>query len=209
MPAVEFAPTSDLLIRAALLEELTEKNRFKEHTRVIPELTLPCESVRVDVAVVNGIMHGYELKSDVDTLNRLDNQVIAYNSVFDKVTLVVGKKHAAHAISLIPRWWGVTVAKSVPEKAEPLLIPIRDACENPAQNILAITNLLLKSEAVDCLISIGCEKGYSNKSKREICEKLVEQVDAKNLKALVRDKLINRIFVREKQAVLSLQTCGD
>ncbi|MBW7955454.1 sce7726 family protein [Patescibacteria group bacterium] len=204
-----FTPTSDQVIRAALLKQLIQTNFLKEHTRVIPELTLPNESVRVDVAVVNGIMHGYELKSDLDKLNRLDTQVLAYSSVFDKVTLVVGKKHAVSAIAMIPDWWGITLAKAVPSEMGTMLIPIREAYENPNQNLLAISNLLWKNEAVEYLTAIGEISGLRSKSKKIICERLIECISPSELKAFVRDTLINRKFVRAKQVALSLDSCGD
>jgi len=204
MPAVANNLTCDKQIRAALISELIKQNESKEHTKVIPELTLPNESVRVDVAVINGIMHGYELKSDVDTLHRLSNQVIAYNLVFDRVTLVVGRTLAASAIDIIPNWWGVTVAKTIPEQEELLLIPIRDAGYNLNQDLVTIANLLWKSEAIDCLTVIGKEAGYISKPKNVVCKRLIECTDAQQLKALVRDKLINRNFDQRKQAVLSL-----
>lgn len=199
-----YMPTNDKIIRSALIHELKEHNRFKEHTRVIPELTLPNESVRVDVAVVNGIMHGYELKSDRDTLERLNSQILAYSAVFDKVTLVVGKKHIIEALGLVPEWWGITIAKSMEALSHAILIPVREASNNPEPNLEAIVNLLWKDEALECLLKIGKANGLKSKPKDTICKALIEHTDPIDLKAIVRDTLINRRFVREKQVALSL-----
>jgi hypothetical protein len=62
-------------------------------------------SVRIDVAVINGELTGYELKSDRDTLERLPLQAELYSRVFDRLILVVGKRHAKKAIEHIPEWW--------------------------------------------------------------------------------------------------------
>jgi hypothetical protein len=59
--------------------------------RIIEELGVVHGKSRIDIAVINGLMHGYEIKSDKDTLQRLPEQMNMYNSVFNKVTLVVGK----------------------------------------------------------------------------------------------------------------------
>ena len=50
-------------------------------------------TVRIDVAVLNGEMCGYEIKSDRDTLERLPFQIEIYSKEFDKLTLVVGRRH--------------------------------------------------------------------------------------------------------------------
>jgi hypothetical protein len=49
--------------------------------------------VFVDVAVINGEIHGYELKSERDTLERLPRQVEVYSAVLGRATLVVGASY--------------------------------------------------------------------------------------------------------------------
>lgn len=61
---------------------------------------------RVDVCVINGHLHGYEIKSDVDTLRRLPLQQQFYSDVLDKATIVVGQRHLDHALETLPAWWG-------------------------------------------------------------------------------------------------------
>ena len=46
-----------------------------------------------DIAVINCSIHGYEIKSDLDTLMRLPQQLEFYAMTLQKLTLVVG--HAA------------------------------------------------------------------------------------------------------------------
>jgi hypothetical protein len=57
-------------IRAALHAHLIVEHQEEPDTRFLDELSL-CGLVRVDVAVINGTLAGYELKSDQDTLRRL------------------------------------------------------------------------------------------------------------------------------------------
>src|SRR4029077_13805561 len=66
-----------------------------------------------DVAVVNGALDGFELKSDRDRLDRLARQSEIYGAVFDRMTLVVGPRHERQAARMIPDWWGL-------ERTEPL-----------------------------------------------------------------------------------------
>ena len=80
---------------------------------ILNELGLRHGRCRVDVAVVNGSVHGNELKSDRDTLDRLSFQVQTYGKVLDRATLVVGERHAEKAIAMLPDWWGIKVAANL------------------------------------------------------------------------------------------------
>lgn len=88
--------TSDADVRRALRRQLAQ-DHHPPATRIIEELGLDEGSVRIDVAVVNGRLLGYEIKSDRDTLDRLREQACVYCSVFDEVVLVAGKRHRAAA----------------------------------------------------------------------------------------------------------------
>ena len=101
----------DRQIRAALKSELFAHYAGDPDTIVIDELGLRHGASRIDLVVVNGSLHGFELKADRDTLKRLPNQARIYNSVLDSVTLVVGGRHAERAIQVVPDWWGITLAE--------------------------------------------------------------------------------------------------
>lgn len=100
----------DFDVRQAVLKSLRAEHSHDANTRIVEEMGIWSGSVRIDVAVINGELHGFELKSDRDTLARLESQAELYNQVFDRVTLVVGERHLDKAVSKIPDWWGVTCA---------------------------------------------------------------------------------------------------
>lgn len=193
MPA-QLYTTTDKSIRSILLKNLNEKYKGHDnHTAIIPELALPRGLARIDVAVVNGVMHGFELKSDFDNLLRLTLQIEAYNLIFDKVTLVVGRKHILEALSAIPNWWGVTVAKAHEDASDLSLFPIREAEDNPEQDIYTIATMLWRREALELLIKKRIEnKKYC--SKESICKTLVEAYEKEELKDYVRQFLVKRFF---------------
>lgn len=97
-------------VRQAVKSKVLKDHLNDPSTLVIEELGLDYGRNRVDIAVINGEIHGYELKSDSDTLKRLPKQAACYSSLMDKVTLVVGEKHAHEAILLVPDWWGIKIA---------------------------------------------------------------------------------------------------
>jgi hypothetical protein len=58
-------------VRQALHRKVLKEHHGDANTLVVDELGLRHGTCRVDIAVVNGFIHGYEIKSDADTLERL------------------------------------------------------------------------------------------------------------------------------------------
>ncbi len=81
-------------------------------TLMLNELGLANGSTRIDIAVINGQIEGYELKSERDTLERLPAQRDLYNKVLDRISLVVAENHRDAAEKIVPKWWGLAVASS-------------------------------------------------------------------------------------------------
>src|ERR1035441_1910308 len=82
--------TRDADIRKVLLEGLEAKYSDRDHDLIVEEFG--CKAARADVAVINGVLHAYEIKSDSDSLDRLPSQIDAYQGVFEYVTLVCGRR---------------------------------------------------------------------------------------------------------------------
>lgn len=184
--------TCDKLIRTALKQNLEVDHKGESHIKIIEELGLTHGAVRVDIAVVNGILHGYELKSDLDTLNRLPEQMKVYNSVLDKITLIVGKHHLHSAIKVVPDWWGISVAKILKPYGKIVIYNIREPEDNPLQDSVAIAKLLWREEALDILEQLNQADGVRSKRRQIIYERLAKVLDQKTLREKVRDRLFFR-----------------
>ncbi len=90
-------------IKSLVLNYLFEKQIIRNDDLVINEFTYGNFSRRIDLAFIkNNEIYGIEIKSEFDTLNRLDGQVKEYLKVFDKVIVVVATKHLNHALELLP-----------------------------------------------------------------------------------------------------------
>lgn len=187
-----FVETDDRVIRCALIESLSRTFANDSGTRIIEELAFTSGSARIDVAVVNGILHGYELKSDLDTLTRLPGQMMTYNDILDQVTLVVGKSHIYDAIRIVPDWWGITMAKLVVPNGTVEFFNIRDAQMNPSQDSVAIASLLWRSEVLSILESMGRVGGIQSKRRSVLHERLAQVLDEQSLKWHVRRSLFTR-----------------
>lgn len=180
--------TNDTIIRKALIDRLSKEYAAYPNYRIIPELGLWHGASRIDVAVVNGILHGFEIKSDRDTLARLPEQMGIYNSVFDKVTLVVGSSHLIDAFRRIPEWWGIETAH-VSENGLVFFNTIRGPKDNPEQDDISIARLLWRREALDLLESVGKADGVRSKSRDAIYARVAGSIELETLKKYVRNVL--------------------
>lgn len=167
--------------------------------KIIEELGIRHGAVRVDLALINGAIHGFELKSDKDTLNRLPFQMKVFNTVLDRVTLVVGKNHLYEAVNMVPDWWGIIVAKSWCGSEDVSFYTIREAGNNPDPKISAIAQLLWRQEALDILEELGYAEGVRSKDRKTIYSRLTEILDIESLRTEVRDHLCSRSNWRSGQ----------
>lgn len=177
--------TNDTIIRGALVKRLAKD--YPKY-RVLPELGVWHGSFRIDVAVVNGVLRGYEIKSDRDTLVRLPEQIQAYNAIFDQVTLVVGRKHFVDAFKMIPEWWGVETAHT-DEHGSVFFNKIRRPENNPGQHNVSIARMLWRSEALHKLEKLGKADGVRSKPREIVYERLANSMELRPLKKHVWDVL--------------------
>jgi hypothetical protein len=154
--------TRDIDIREVLLRDLRKEFSDSSQDLILEEFG--CKTVRIDVAVINGALHGYEIKSDSDSLTRLPFQVEEYSKLFDYVTLVCGRKLLLGAQEVIPAWWGLQIATL--KSAEVTVTPIRDGSRNPSQSNAALARMFWKGEALRCLRRHG-HKGVTSKHPAE------------------------------------------
>ena len=194
---------NDAHIRAATKEALFFEHRGDGETVIFEELCIQHGLARIDLAVVNGELHGFELKSDQDTLARLSEQADSYAHVFDRVTLVVGERHLRHAVEMVPDWWGIRAARVESRKLH--FSDLKVAISNPSLDPFSIATLLWRDEALLFLEELGVAMGMRSKCRAEIYSKLVEKVDLSNLRDRVRRCLRERSNWRSAATRLS---CG-
>ncbi len=181
--------TNDLIIRSALKVVLKKKHAKDRELRIIDELGVQHGSVRIDIAVINGIMHGYEIKSDRDTLARLPEQMTEFNTVFDQLTLVVGKQHLYQAIHIVPDWWGITIAR-MNSKGKVVFQTIREPEDNKEQDKVSIARLLWRDEALRILEEQNQAYGVRSKPREFVYQRLADVLEAEALKERVRKTLL-------------------
>jgi hypothetical protein len=181
----------DIDVRSALHKKVFREHHDQPDTLVLNEFNVWYGTARVDIAVVNGRIHGYDIKSDCDTLNRLPEQARIYSNVFDRVTLVVGEAHVEKASGIIPGWWGIKVAFSVPRQAVHFRED-RAPTMNPTIDPIAVAALLWCNELTDILNSKNALRGLRGKPREMLTQRVADIVPLNELRAVVRERLKTR-----------------
>lgn len=177
-------------VRRVLKERLNATYRAEENTIVVEELGLCGGIVRVDIAVINGRLKGYEIKSDSDTLNRLPSQAQAYNRIFDTVSIVVAERHCERAEGIVPAWWGIEEATG--DVSAVHLRKVREEALNTEVDPLALVQLLWRDEVLGLLSRICPSDRVANRPRSFLWQALVSAVPICTLKELVNERLKSR-----------------
>jgi len=153
---------------------------------VIDELGLQHGKCRADIAVVNGHLVGYEIKSNNDSLRRLDGQVKSYNAVFDKIFVVVGDRHVNPVQNHIPRWWGIIISLRGARGAVNFNM-IRRAQVNKSVDPVSIAKLLWRDEAEEILRQKKLPPRILRQPRAILYEHLADRLNVSELRKLVRE----------------------
>ncbi len=176
-------------IRAALKAEFMQRCIKDDDTFVLEELGIKHGIARIDLVIMNHQLHGYEIKSDLDSLKRLPHQIMVFSSVMDRMTLVVGYKHAYDALKMVPEWWGVRLAEKKRQGGNVVFSEARPALGNPKVNLYAVAALLWRNEALAILDEIGAANGVRSKRRSEVYKRLVDLIDPDSLRFKTRQTL--------------------
>lgn len=174
-------------VRSALRGQLeAEHAHERASTLLVDELGL-CGEGRVDVAVVNGALSGFELKSASDNLKRLPQQVGVYSRVLDYATLVVAENHVDAALRITPRWWGCYVAKW--DGATVTLRRRRKPKLNRTIDSYSVAQLLWRDECLEILERHEFARGVRTRPRSELWRRLASSLSLEELRFEVRQAL--------------------
>lgn len=154
-------------IRAALHSKKLIRHRQCNDTLVIDELGLSHARSRIDIAVLNGTLHGYEIKSECDTLERFDVQLDTYRKALGRLTVVCSTKHLSAVLTHAPDWCGVIEARRGARGAV-LFSTHRRASANPCLDREVLAQLLWRDEAFQLLRSRGIPTSDLKGPRREL-----------------------------------------
>jgi hypothetical protein len=191
--------TTDADIRSALHAQRLRRAKSHPDTLVIDELGLAHARSRIDVAVINGSIHGYEIKSAKDNLDRFADQIGIYRQTLQKLTLVVAPKHVAGIMSLAPEWCGVIAAAQGPRGGISFHV-LRNPATNPDIDPVMMAHLLWRDEVVELLGQAGYAPKELRRPRRQLYELLCETKTLREITASIRTFMVRRSTWRDRPA---------
>jgi hypothetical protein len=106
---------------------------------------------KADIAILDGTATVYEVKSERDSLNRLERQVAAYSKVFARVYVIAADNHVDAVIGLVPKDVGILCLNGRHH-----ISTLRDAPDRPERTSpAAIFDCIRTEEARMILLSRG------------------------------------------------------
>ncbi|VTZ52531.1 putative phage-related protein [Methylocella tundrae] len=199
MPAMTKVGTTDADIRFALHAKRLRRAKSHPDTLVIDELGLAHARSRIDVAVINGCIHGYEIKSAKDNLDRFATQIDIYRQTLQKLTLVAAPKHVAAIMSHAPEWCGVIAAEQGPRGGINFQV-LRNAAANPEIDPVMMAHLLWRDEVIQLLGQAGYAAKDLRRPRKQLYEMLCEAMTLREITASIRAFMVRRHAWRDRPA---------
>ena len=183
--------TTDSGIRLALHSKRLRRVKAHPDTLVIDELGLAHAKCRIDVAVISGRIHGYEIKSAKDTLDRLSTQIDIYRQTLQKLTIVAAPKHVVGIMTRAPEWCGLIAAEQGPRGGISFHI-VRNAVANHDVDPVMMAHLLWRVEVIDLLSQIGYAPRELRRPRKHLYEMLCEAMTLREITASIRTYMVQR-----------------
>ncbi len=183
--------TTDSDIRSALHTKRLRHLKAHPDTLVIDELGLAHAKSRIDVAVINGCIHGYEIKSAKDTLDRLGTQIDIYRQTLQKLTIVAAPRHVGGVLVGAPNWCGVIEAEKGPRGGIHFGV-VRNARVNPDIDPVMMAHLLWRTEVIVLLTQIGYAPKEMRRPRKQLYEMLCEVLTLREITVSIRTFMAER-----------------
>lgn len=186
----------ELDVRKVLNKEIIGMFHDDPETLIINEFGVCQGKAIVDVAVINGNIHGFEIKSASDNLERLPSQLELYNKVLETMTIVSSENHIEQVEQIVPKWWGILKANQ--NKDGIYIEQIRKRGLNPGIDPYSLAQLLWHDEALEILEENEMADGIRSKPRRYIWLALANNIPLPELSQIVRDKLKQRDSLKKR-----------
>lgn len=182
--------SADADIRPVLRRLIAADHADEPDTVILEELGISRGEVRLDLVVVNGALHGFEIKSGRDGLRRLKSQVEHGSRVLDLASLVVAPCHLEKVLQILPDWWGVLCVEESEEEIG--LHCVRPGNRNPCLDPTSLAELLWSEPALELLERHGLAVGVRGKPRRFLWERAGERLPVEEIAAAVRAQFKGR-----------------
>lgn len=181
-------------VKIALIDWLYKKGMLSDAT-IINEMVVANWSRRADLAIANGSLQAFEIKSDFDSLKRLDGQLKIFKSSFEKVTIVCAPKFTCEVSKRVSSDVGVVEFQSNNGSVRFKVIQKGRICSR--LNKVAYLDFLLKTELKDLLNQHGIT--FSNELHRDCLEVLASKISLNKIRDFVIASIKNRYYATSNE----------
>lgn len=187
-------------VKIALIDWLFKKGLLNNAT-IINEMVVANWSRRADLAVANGHLQAFEIKSDFDSLKRLDGQVQIFTSQFEKVTVVCSPKFTCEVTKRVTPDVGVVEYHSGNSGVRFKIVQRGRVCSR--LNKLVYLGFLLKAELKDLLNNHGV--GVSSVQTRQCLEAIAARLPLNKIREFALLSIKKRYQVTSGKLLSRLQ----
>ncbi len=103
---------NDIVFKYYPCERVIKYHLAKQRLEVKNEVTIfemPINNSRLDVGRINGSSHVFEIKTQYDSLLKLEKQIDDYSKAFEYVNVVIDEKHLGKCQEMLPDYCGILV----------------------------------------------------------------------------------------------------
>lgn len=128
---------NDFFIRYSFYDKVLSKSK------AISFFELPILNSRIDVVSINGKSVAYEIKTEYDTLDRLEKQINDYSKAFEYIYVICSSEMIDDVEPIIPNHCGIYVYSG---KNRIVYSKYKEATVSPHLDIKCMLSLMLKKE---------------------------------------------------------------
>lgn len=162
--------------------------KIKDHKNQVTLFEMYVDSSRADICRINGESIAYEIKTEIDTLDRLEKQIQDYFKVFEKVYIVTCDKHLHKVVDSVPQKCGIIKYRNYQGKY--VFHYYRKAIKNLDIDKYAQINNLSSKDLMWILRKLKVKEFSNKKADRQ--KILLERYDAKTINYMFKQAIKNK-----------------
>jgi len=145
---------NELILNGYDGEQVLKYRLFKvfQTAKIVAAYEIKVKNSRVDFLTLNGYTTSYEIKSNLDNLDKLAKQSGDYMDAFEFNNVVIHERHLSKCLEIIPRSFGIITADQSGHSF------IRKPIFNRFLNPIVQLSLLTKKEMMKCFDTADCDR---------------------------------------------------
>jgi hypothetical protein len=175
---------SEYFFKNVIANEVFLKKHKKNKAVMLSEFRVGAN--KADCVILNGLSTCYEIKTELDNLKRLPEQLDSYTNLFDKVYVVAAKTHIEKIKLIIPDAVGIIELTEKNKLDEIKSASIIDSEINP--NLMISSMRIAEYKHMAEKIS-GMKIDLPNMDVYSFCLQIFEKTDSQSLRKYFRDSL--------------------